>query len=202
MGGPAIEKSFSLLATLTLAGMFFYSLAEMALWQFSFDIAVEHGIPYEQVGYFIGITGLFGLSGGAIAAFTGARFNSIGPILVGSLVSMAGRWLYIVSTSPEALGLGSLLWGIGFYFVSPYQIGLAAALDRSGRVAVASTALINLGYALGPMLGGRIRQYQVDHGLDATVLVVTIVGATVVSLALLLPVAVAVDRMRREAPRA
>jgi hypothetical protein len=55
------------------------------------------------------------------------------------------------------------------------------ALDRSGRVAVASTALINLGYGLGPSLGGRVRQIQLEQGLDSTVLVAVIAGATFVS---------------------
>ena len=97
---------------------------------------------------------------------------------------------------PRGLAAGSLLWGLGFYFVGPYQIGLAAALDRRGRVAVAATALINLGYGVGPALGGRLRQLQIDRGLDASVLVAVIAGATLLSLLLMLPVAIAVDRAR------
>jgi predicted MFS family arabinose efflux permease len=116
------------------------------------------------------------------------------PLVVGSLLSVAGRAIYIVATTPEALATGSLLWGIGFYFVGPYQIGLAAALDRRGRVAVAATALINLGYGLGPTLGGRIRQFQLDQGLDYTILVAVIAGATLLSMLLMLPVAVKLDR--------
>jgi predicted MFS family arabinose efflux permease len=179
---------------LTLLGIFVYSLAEMALWQFSFDIAVDNGIPYERVGYFLGVTGFVGLSGGAIAAWMGLRFRRVAPIVIGSLLSVVGRGIYITATSSEALFVAALFWGIGFYFVSPYQIGLAAALDRSGRVAVASAGVSNLGYGLGPTLGGRIRQYQLDHGLDPTILVVVIAGATLLSLLLLLPVALRLDR--------
>jgi predicted MFS family arabinose efflux permease len=111
---------------------------------------------------------------------------------------VAGRWTYIVATSPEVLAPAALLWGIGFYFVGPYQIGLAAALDRRGRVAVAATALINLGYGLGPTLGGRIRQFQLDQGLGDTILVAAIAGTTLLSMLLLLPVAVWMDRRTLE----
>jgi len=107
---------------------------------------------------------------------------------------LAGRWLYIEATTTETLVAATLLWGVGFYFVGPYQMGLAAALDRRGRVAVASAAATNLGYGLGPTLGGRLRQYQVDHGLDADLLVAVIVGTTVLSLLLLLPVALRLER--------
>ena len=121
----------------------------------------------------------------------GLRFRRVVPIVIGSLFSVAGRGIYITATSSEALFVAALFWGIGFYFVSPYQIGLAAALDRSGRVAVATAGVSNLGYGLGPTLGGRIRQYQLDHDLDPTILVVAIAGATLLSL---LPVALHLDR--------
>jgi MFS family permease len=182
------------MSLLVLAGMFTYSVAEQALWQFSYDIAVDHGIPYDRVRYLLGITTLAGLAGGAIAARFGLRFGRVTPLLVGSLLSLIGRWGYLVATSQEVLALASLTWGIGFYFVSPYQIGLAAALDRRGRIAVAATGLMNLGYGLGPTLGGRLRQYQLDHGLDTGVLVAAIAGATLLSLALLLPAALRLDR--------
>jgi predicted MFS family arabinose efflux permease len=88
--------------------------------------------------------------------------------------------------------LGGFLWGFGFYFVSPYQIGLAAAIDRHGRVAVAVGAMMNFGYAFGPSVGGRILQH-----LDSAALLAVIVAMTALSLLLLLPLAVRVDRIAR-----
>jgi MFS family permease len=185
---------FGPLALLTLVGIFVYSLAEQALWQFSYDIAVDHGIAYDTVRYVLGVATFAGLTGGALAAWLGLRWGRVAPLVVGCLLSLAGRWLYIEATATETLVAATLLWGVGFYFVGPYQIGLAAALDRRGRVAVASAAAVNLGYGLGPMLGGRLRQYQVDHGLDADLLVAVIAGSTVLSLLLLLPVALRLER--------
>lgn len=193
---------FGPLSLLVLAGMFVYSLAEQALWQFSFDIAVDRGIPYDLVGYLLGITTFAGLLGGALAAQLGLRVRRVVPLLLGSLVSLVGRSGYLLATTPETLLLASLAWGLGFYFVSPYQIGLAAALDRRGRVAVAATGLINLGYGLGPTVGGRLRQLQLDQGLDVGFLVAAIAGATLLSLLLLLPVAARLDRESRPGKRA
>jgi len=188
------SATFGVAAVLTLGSMFAYSVSDQALWQFSYDIAVDHGIPYDQVRYLLGVSTFAGLAGGAVAAWLGTRAGRLLPLVAGSLVSLTGRWVYISANTPEFLVLGSLLWGLGFYFVSPYQIGVAAALDRRGRLAVAATALINLGYGIGPTLGGRVRQYQIDQGLDHTVLVIVIAGATLLSLLLILPVAFRLDR--------
>ncbi len=191
---PHSANPFGALALLALAGIFAYSVAEQALWQFSYDIAVDHGIPYDTVRYVLAAATVAGLTGGALAACLGLRWGRLAPLLVGSLLSLAGRWLYIEAGATQTLVAATLLWGVGYYFVSPYQIGLVAALDRRGRVAVAATAVTNLGYGLGPMLGGRLRQYQLDQGLDAGVLVAVVAGATVLSLLLLLPAALRLDR--------
>jgi MFS family permease len=185
---------FGPLALLILAGAFVYSLAEQALWQFSYDIAVDHGIAYDTVRYVLGAATFAGLTGGALAAWLGLRWGRLAPLVVGYLLSLAGRWLYLEAAATEMLVAATLLWGVGFYFVGPYQIGLAAALDRRGRVAVASAAASNLGYGLGPTLGGRLRQYQMDHGLGADLLVAVIAGTTVLSLLLLLPAALRLER--------
>jgi MFS family permease len=185
---------FGPLALLTLVGIFIYSITEQALWQFSYDIAVDHGMAYDTVRYVLGVATFAGLTGGALAAWLGLRWRRVAPLVIGCLISLAGRWLYIEATATETLVAATLLWGVGFYFVGPYQIGLAAALDRRGRVAVAAAAAVNLGYGLGPTLGGRVRQYQVDHGLDSDLLVAVIAGATALSLLFLLPAALRLER--------
>jgi predicted MFS family arabinose efflux permease len=183
---------FGPLALMALAGILIYSVAEQALWQFAYTIPIEAGIPEGRVKWILGFTTLMGLSGGATAAWLSTRIGRIFPLVAGSLVSLVGRWTYLSAASPEALMAGGFLWGFGFYFVSPYQIGLAAAIDRHGRVAVAVGAMMNFGYALGPSVGGRILQH-----LDPSALVIVIVAMTALSLLLLLPLAVRVDRVAR-----
>lgn len=181
-------------ALLVLAAIFVYSIAEQMLWQFSYELAVDAGIPGEKVGPIIGFTVAMGLVGGAIAAWLGLRLGRVLPLVIGTLLSVAGRWIFIEATTADMLWVGGLLWGLGFYFVSPYQVGLAAAIDRRGRIAVASAGVSNLGYGLGPSIAGRIRQYQIEHELDHSMLIAVIAGATALSLLLLLPVAIRADR--------
>ena len=108
---------FTPAAIQALAGIFVYSMAETALWNFGYYLPVEAGVPEELVGAILSSTVLMGLAGGALAAWLGTSRGRLMPIVVGSLVSVAGRWLFIHSSTAEMVFLAGLLWGLGFYFV-------------------------------------------------------------------------------------
>jgi len=186
-------KPFGVLSLMALFGIFIYSLAEQALWNFGYQLPIDNGIDEETVSWVLGFTVLMGLGGGAIAAGLGTRFGRVAPIIAGSLFSLAGRWIYMGAGTPEWLFAGGLLWGIGFYFIGPYQSGLLAAIDRRGLAAVAAGGIMNFGYALGPSIAGRTLQ-----NLDANALLSVIVGVTALSLVVTLPLAIRTERMGRD----
>ncbi|MBW2543475.1 MAG: MFS transporter [Deltaproteobacteria bacterium] len=183
---------FGLQALLVIAGTFIYAVGEQAVWQFAYTIPVEAGIDEDLVGPILGFTTVMGLSGGAIAAWLGTRLGRIFPVVIGTLACLGGQWTFLSAANPWVLAGGGLFWGLGFYFVSPFQIGLAAAIDRRGRVAVATGGSMNFGYALGPTIAGRI-----IHHVNSEALVYVIVAMTLSSLFLLLPVAIRADRDER-----
>jgi MFS family permease len=189
-----LKAAFGPLVWLTFAGMFVYSAAEQGLWAFAYNIPIEAGVDPTLAARLLAFATIMGLVGGAIAAVLGVRLGRILPIVLGCLFSASGRWLYISSASGSMLFFATLLWGIGFYFISPYQMGLVAAADRKGRAAVASAAAFNFGYAAGPGIVGRILQY-----MDRDWLTVFIVASTFVSMLLFLPLAIRVDRDARTA---
>ncbi len=189
---PDLKTVFGPLVWMAFAGMFLYSAAEQALWNFAYNLPIEAGVDPALTAKMLAFTTIMGLAGGVIAALLGVRLGRVFPIVLGCLLSLSGRWLYISSASSSTLLLGSLLWGLGFYFVSPYQIGLVAAIDRTGRAAVASAVAFNFGYAVGPGLAGRILQY-----MDREWLMMIIAASTLVSLLLFLPLAIRVDRDAR-----
>jgi len=189
-----LKTVFGPLVLMAFVGMFLYSAAEQALWNFAYNLPVEAGVDPVLAAKILGMTVFMGLGGGAVAALLGVRLGRIFPIVLGSLLSLAGRWMYINSSTSSTLMVASLLWGAGFYFVSPYQVGLVAAVDRTGRAAVACAAASNLGYAVGPGIAGRIIQY-----MDREWLMLIIAGSTAASMLLFLPLAIRVDRNARAA---
>lgn len=186
-------------AVLVLVSMFVYAVAEQAIWQFSYELTVEAEIPIHVTSLIMGFTTLMGLAGGAVAAWLGLRAGRVIPLVAGFLCSAAGQSVWIAATDTWMLWAGGMLWGFGFYFVSPYQMGLAAAIDRRGRVAVLAGGILNLGYGIGPTLGGRIRQYQLDQGLDRGILIVAIAGMTLLAMLLCLLVTAQLERRARAA---
>jgi MFS family permease len=189
-----LKAAFGPLVWMTFAGMFVYSAAEQGLWAFAYNIPIEAGVDPALAAQLLAFATIMGLVGGVIAAVLGVRLGRIFPIVLGCLFSASGRWLYISSASGSMLFFATLLWGIGFYFISPYQMGLVAAVDRKGRAAVVSAAAFNFGYAVGPGLVGRILEY-----MDREWLMVFIVASTFVSMLLFLPLAIRVDRDARAA---
>jgi MFS family permease len=200
MRAPARRRLVS--AALVLAGMFVYSVAEQAIWQFAYDLPKEAGIPDAVTSVVLFFTTWMGLLGGAVAAWLGLRMGRVFPFVAGFLCSAAGQSLWIAASDTGMLWAGGMLWGFGFYFVSPYQIGLAAAIDRRGRVAVLAGSVLSLGYGVGPTLGGRIRQYQLDQGLDRSILIVAIAGVTLLAMLLSLSAAMYLARRARAAAAA
>jgi hypothetical protein len=153
---------------------------------------LPESMPEELVGAILSSTVLMGLAGGAFAAWLGTSRGRMTPIIVGSLVSVAGRWLFIHSSTAEMVFLAGLLWGLGFYFVTPYQVGLLAELDRSGRLAVAAGAAGNFGYGLGPAVAGRVLE-----SYDPSAFLYIVVGGTALSLVFLFPLTMEVERRAR-----
>jgi predicted MFS family arabinose efflux permease len=136
-----------------------------------------------------------GTLGGFLAWKIGARFGRTVPVLLGCLGSAVSRFGFMVADDYATMLISAVLWAFSFYYVSPYQMGVAAAMDRKGRVAVAAGALMNFGYAFGPVIGGAVIGY-----LGQRALMLVVVGCALLSLVMMLPVTMAQDRMARRAP--
>lgn len=183
----------ALAVVLVLGSIGIYSIGEQALWAFAGEIGVRNvGMPKESVGRILAGMTLAGTLGGFLAWKLGARFGRALPVLIGGVASAVGRGAYMMTNDYALMIAWAVLWGLSFYFISPYQMGVAAAMDRTGRVAVAAGAMFNFGYAFGPGIGGAVIGYL---GLPA--LLPVVVGCMVISMVMLLPVAVAQDRVAR-----
>jgi len=183
----------ALAVTLVLGSIGIYSIGEQALWAFAGEIGVRNvGIPIEAVGNVLAGMTLAGTLGGFLAWKLGARFGRTVPLLLASLGSALGRGCFMLTNDYTLMVAWAVVWGFSFYFISPYQMGVASAMDRTGRVAVAAGAMMNFGYAFGPGIGGAVIGY-----LGQQALVPVVVACMVVPLFMLLPVAIAQDRAAR-----
>jgi predicted MFS family arabinose efflux permease len=178
---------------LVIGSIGIYSIGEQALWAFAGEIAVRNvGIPMESIGNMMAGMTLAGTLGGFLAWKLGARFGRVLPLLIGSLISVLSRFGFMLTDDYTTMLAAAASWGFSFYFISPYQMGVAATMDRTGRVAVAAGAMMNFGYAFGPGIGGAVIGY-----LGQQALLPVVVGCVVLPLFMLLPVVLAQDRATR-----
>jgi len=183
----------ALASALVIGAIGIFSIGEQALWAFAGEIGVRNvGFPIESVGGMLGGMTLAGTSGGFLAWKLGARFGRTLPILLASLATALSRFGFMLTSDYWVMASSAVLWGFAFYAITPYQMGAAAALDRTGRVAVAGGAMMNFGYAFGPGVGGAVIGYL---GQDA--LLPLVVASVLIPLAMLLPVTIAQDRAAR-----
>jgi len=190
----AAEAPPSALAVVLVIGSIgIYSIGEQALWAFAGNIGMRNvGLPMESIGNVMAGMTLAGTLGGFLAWKVGARFGRALPLLIGSLMSVLSRFGFMLTSDYTMMVAAAVAWGFSFYFLSPYQMGVAAAMDRTGRVAVAAGALMNFGYAFGPGIGGAVIGY-----LGQQALLPVVVICVVLPLFMVLPVAVAQDRAAR-----
>jgi predicted MFS family arabinose efflux permease len=191
LGADAPPSALAVLLVVGSIGV--YSIGEQALWAFAGEIGIRNvGIPMESIGDMLAGMTIAGTLGGFLAWKIGARFGRTAPVLLGCLGSAVSRFGFMVADDYATMLASAVLWAFSFYYVSPYQMGVAAAMDRRGRVAVAAGALMNFGYAFGPVIGGAVIGY-----LGQQALMLVVVGCALLSLVMMLPVALAQDRLAR-----
>jgi predicted MFS family arabinose efflux permease len=130
----------------------------------------------SAVGYALTFTSLIGLAGAGAATALNVRWGRALPITGFCVVFIIVTLALCLWRHPTAYVVALVASGVIFYFSVPYMLGLAAALDRSGRWAAAACSAYLLGFAAGPVLAGAVIQATDYAGLAAVSVVLTIVA--------------------------
>jgi predicted MFS family arabinose efflux permease len=168
-----------LLALGVLGVMAIASLATGGAFNFMERVATWVGIPSATLGLGLALVSLLGIIGSHAATMLGNRFAPV-PMLAGLVGMGAASFWFMIISSPAEYWVSFTLWIIVYTFTFPYIFGLAAELDRSGRLAAAAGSLLIIMGAVGASLGA----YIVDiHGRAAFGITVAIMCAASAGLA-------------------
>jgi predicted MFS family arabinose efflux permease len=154
--GPALRAPFSFSALLVVTAIFLTQLGQGAFWSMEEDYGSRAGFNSHAIGIILSVSTLLLLLGAVGAACAGNRFGRFNSLLIVIalnafsilLVSTAAvHWVYLAANILQAVtNLSAVI----------YQLGLAAYLDRCGRVVAVSTALVTLGNGVGPGLAASL----------------------------------------------
>ena len=129
--------------------------------------------------------------GPLIAAMVGKRFGMSTPVILAILLTGATSLSYVLGEHSKTLyTAGVMTICVTYFYALSYLTGLAAALDREGRVVAAASSFLSLGLAVGPAISGGL------ISLGGFTLAAWGIGVTVVLTLLLVSVPLA--SIRRE----
>ncbi len=133
-----------------LVGILVVAVPAMGMWTLAERIGVRTGLSDTEVGAVLGVTNLFGLLGAGLAVWLGTRFGRVAPVLAGLFVMTASTVALSLTSHVGVYSAAQFLWAVSFLFVTPYVLGVAAALDPAGRWSAAAAGVAALGAAMGP----------------------------------------------------
>lgn len=168
------------LALLGLGGVF---LAHGGVLLFAERIGAGIGMSVEQVGYALGIGGALTIIGPVAAGAMGARFGTLGPVvLAGTLLIVVG---YLVANASEPTMFYS---SVPIFMVVPLAmlpifLGGLSVLDPTGKLAASHAAFVTMGGALGPVITGRIADQSGFSAVGWFAVAVFFVGIILMTLA-------------------
>lgn len=113
-------------------------------------------IDAATIGLILALAYTTNLIATALASWFGERFGYIRPLLAGLAVHAICIWIALSTDSVTVFTAAVFGQTMSYFFSIPFQLGIGAALDKSGRLAAVGAATFFLGLAVGPLFGGLV----------------------------------------------
>jgi MFS family permease len=112
------------------------------------------------VGTVLGLTGALGILGAVAAATIGTRYGRMKPMIAGLFMNAVLSFWISQTSDPVIFAVAEVVYHAALFFTVPYLFGMAAELDRHGRLVAMAGGSILLGGSLGPAIGGALISWQ------------------------------------------
>jgi predicted MFS family arabinose efflux permease len=180
---PRVQKTLRWLhapvVLYALAGLGILWLGIGAFWAFSEQLAQRVEFDTKQVGMLLSCAALAGLIGASAAGMLAKNTERKIPLLLGVLFCGCATALCLLPFA-SLFAAGVLGQGMVITFIQTVVLGIATAVDGSGRFGSAAAATALLANGLGPWLGGAL------YASAGDLLVVSFASVACLAAALLL----------------
>ena len=163
---PVAENEIpTMLGIYTLAGIFIFIAGGAAVYTFFEQLGVRSGLTTTQVGFVLTVGSGVGIIGAGLATWLNVRKGRFIPISAFCIWYASTSMVLCLNSNATVYIVAVMSSFISFYFAVPYLFGLAAALDKKGRLAAAAGSVYLLGFAFGPMIAGNLIEWHGYAGL-------------------------------------
>lgn len=173
----------------TLAALFCFQFANMALFAFIFDLGKSFGLPLGFISQTLFWANLIAISGAALAAVTGQKWPLAKPLALALVATLVGLLIFIYSGVREIFIIANIVTGITWAFCVPYFLTMASRFDSAGQMGAFGGFASKLGLACGPLFAG----YFITGGGSYTQLIVVVTVVLGICL-IAVPAAARLDR--------
>jgi predicted MFS family arabinose efflux permease len=188
--GAAVNAGW---AVALLAAIILIASGDGAIWAFSERIGVSTGLSSHTVGVALAGSTLMGLLGAGAADYFGTSLGRTGPLVAAVAMVVAASFVLTHANEGRGFLMALVVYATAFFFLVPYLMGSAAALDSTGRWSAAASAMFLGGQAIGPAIGGIVMTSPAgEQGLSWLALCLG-----TVALLLAVPVTKYLDRQSR-----
>ena len=139
-----------------LACGFLLYVGHAAIWTYEERMGTRIALTPAEIGTALSIASIAGLLGALVAAGIGTRLGRSLPQIVALMLSVAAALLIVNSGSEFEYTLAACLIAASWFYGLPYLAGLASAIDPAGQRAAELQAVMNIGYATGPLLAALV----------------------------------------------
>lgn len=161
--------------------MFLFSMRDTMGWAFVEQIGVSLGYTTSEMGMILALQAFIALIGPLIVAKVGTKFGITIPVLLGIIGHGSITLGYLMASDSKFFYTAIVLMNATAYFYAlAYLTGLAASLDKEGRVVAATGSFIALGIAVGPAFAGQLIDLG-GYGLAAWSIII-VVALTVIAV--------------------
>ncbi|VVP70389.1 hypothetical protein PS910_00754 [Pseudomonas fluorescens] len=145
----------SLPAICMMLAMFVFQARDTMGWAFVERIGTLVGYTGDELGVLLSVQSVVGLIGPLVAAMIGKRFGMSTPVILAILLTGGTSLSYVLGEHSKTLyTAGVMTICVTYFYALSYLTGLAAELDREGRVVAAASSFLSLGLAVGPAISG------------------------------------------------
>jgi len=143
---------------MTLTAMALFTFGSMAIWPFMERTAHAIGMSAVEFGHYQSFATLMSAAGSFTLMFLASRVRR--SLLLAASLLICGSASALLTTTSHApmLGVGLTLYNVSWFITYALLVGLAFAVDPTGRLAVTASGTWLLFQSLGSLAAGMIAQ--------------------------------------------
>ncbi|MDM0059149.1 MFS transporter [Variovorax fucosicus] len=142
-----------------MAGISLMNVTQAMVFSFMERMGADRGFAPSDLHLVLIAVGVVNLAPGAIAAFLQHKVDARKVVLGGAVAQAALAVALVSSTAFPAYAAAGAFFVSAVIFTHIFTFGVLAKLDPSGRAVSATPAMLMIGSAIGPVLGGTLVKF-------------------------------------------